>query len=177
MEGLVHRGRLERRPPFPPVPDVRDWHAADGAGIRRRRLRPQGRRGDGRAERPDCHQGFGTDCHPVTIPEAEYLYRLSYDPRRPNRLLISGQFRGGELFSWSYAPGTGELLSVADSGVPAYKCAFWDGRCYYAERLAGFEERRIVRTEHLEYTPLDAKAHIVETFEYGSGANAPKEFE
>ena len=113
----------------------------------------------------------------LSIPEAEYLYRLSYDPRRPNRLLISGQFRGGELFFWSYAPGTGELLSVADSGVPAYKCALWDGDCYYAERLAGFEERRIVRAEHLEYTPLDAKAHIVETFEYGSGANAPKEFE
>lgn len=113
----------------------------------------------------------------LSIPEAEYLYRLSYDPRRPNRLLVSGQTKGGEIFSWAYAPGTGELLSVADSGVPAYKCALWDGQCFYAERLAGFEERRIARAEHLEYTPLDAKAHIVETFEYGSGANAPKEFE
>ena len=113
----------------------------------------------------------------LAIPEAEYLYRLSYDPRRPNRLLVSGQFRGGELFSWSYAPGMDELVEIADSGVPAYKCALWDGQCCYAERIAGFEERRIVRAEHLEYTPLDAKAHIVETFEYGSGANAPKEFE
>ena len=113
----------------------------------------------------------------LSIPEAEYLYRLSYDPRRPNRLLVSGQFRGGELFSWSYAPGMDELVEIADSGVPAYKCALWDGRCYYAERIAGFEERRIVEVEHLEYTPLDAKAHVAETVEYGSGANAPKEFE
>ena len=70
-----------------------------------------------------------------------------------------------------------ELVAVTDNGVPAYKCALWDGQCYYAERLAGFEERRIARTEHLEYTHLDAKAHVAETVEYGSGANAPKEFE
>ena len=113
----------------------------------------------------------------LEIPEAEYLYRLSYDPRRPNRLLISGQFRGGELFSWSYAPGTGELLSVADNGVPAYKCALWDGQCYYAERIAGFEERRIVEAEHLEYTPLEADRRVVETVEYGKAENVPEEFE
>lgn len=71
----------------------------------------------------------------------------------------------------------GELAAVTDNGVPAYKCALWDGRCYYAERLAGFEERRIVRAEGLELTPLDAKARIVETIEYGSGVNAPEEFE
>ena len=113
----------------------------------------------------------------LSIPEAEYLYRLSYDPRRPNRLLVSGQFCGGGIFSWAYAPGTGELLSVADSGVPAYKCALWDGDCYYAERLAGFEERRIVRAEHLEFTPLDARKHIVETVEYEKAENVPEEFE
>ena len=113
----------------------------------------------------------------LEIPEAEYLYRLSYDPRRPNRLLISGQFRGGELFSWAYAPGMDELVAVTDGGTPAYKCAFWDGRCYYAERLAGFEERRIVRAEHLEYTPLEADGRVVETIEYGKAENVPEEFE
>ena len=70
-----------------------------------------------------------------------------------------------------------ELMAVTDGGTPAYKCAFWDGQCFYAERSAGFEERRIVRAEHLEYTPLDAKTHIVETIEYGKGVNTPKEFE
>ena len=113
----------------------------------------------------------------LKIPEAEYLYRLSYDPRRPNRLLVSGQFRGGGIFSWAYAPGMDELTAVTDNGVPAYKCAFWDGRCYYAERLAGFEERRIVKAEHLEYTHLDAKAHVVETIEYGKNTATPEEFE
>ena len=113
----------------------------------------------------------------LEMPDVEYLYRLSYDPQSPNRLLVSGQFRGGGIFSWAYAPGMDELMAVTDGGTPAYKCAFWDGQCFYAERIAGFEERRIVRAEHLEYTPLDAKTHIVETIEYGSGANAPKEFE
>ena len=113
----------------------------------------------------------------LAIPEAEYLYRLSYDPRRPNRLLVSGQTKGGEIFSWAYAPGMDELVAVTDNGTPAYKCALWDGQCFYAERLKGFEERRIVRAELLELTPLDARTHIVETIEYGTGANAPKEFE
>ena len=70
-----------------------------------------------------------------------------------------------------------ELVAVTDNGVPAYMCALWDGQCFYAERIAGFEERRIVRAEGLELTPLDAKAHVVETIEYGSGVNAPEEFE
>ncbi|MGN0880124.1 MAG: hypothetical protein ACI4WT_11840 [Oligosphaeraceae bacterium] len=113
----------------------------------------------------------------LDIPEAMFLYRLSYDPQRPNRLLISGETHGGGLFSWSYVPGMGELLAMTDGGTPAYKCALWDGVCHYAQRIAGFEERRIVQAEHLELTPLDARKHIVETIEYGSGANAPKEFE
>jgi hypothetical protein len=111
------------------------------------------------------------------IPEAMFLYRLSYDPRRPNRLLISGETHDGGIFSWAYAPGMDELVAVTDGGTPAYKCAFWDGSCYYAERLAGFEERRIVRAEHLEFTHLNAKAHVAETIEYGKNMNTPKEFE
>ena len=113
----------------------------------------------------------------LDIPEAMFLYRLSYDPQRPNRLLTSGETHNGDIFSWSYVPGMGELLAVADNGTPAYKCALWDGRCYYAERVAGFEERRIVRAEHLAFTPIDANAHIVETIEYKAMANTPKEFE
>lgn len=56
-------------------------------------------------------------------------------------------------------------------------CALWDGESHHTERLKGGEERRIVKVEHLEYTHLDAKAHVVETIEYGSGVNTPEEFE
>ena len=113
----------------------------------------------------------------LEIPEAEYLYRLSYDPQRPNRLLISGQRRNGSIFSWSYVPEMCELNEITDDGTPAYKCALWDGQCFYAERLDGFEERRIVKAEHLELTPLDADGRVVETIEYGKAENAPEEFE
>lgn len=113
----------------------------------------------------------------LEIPEAEYLYRLSYDPQRPNRLLISGQRRNGSIFSWSYVPEMRELNEITDDGTPAYKCALWDGQCFYAERLDGFEERRIVKAEHLELTPLDADGRVVETIEYGKAENAPEEFE
>ena len=113
----------------------------------------------------------------LDIPEAMFLYRLSYDPQRPNRLLISGENRNGDIFSWSHVPQMGELMAVADGGTPAYKCALWDGVCFYAKRIAGFEEHRIVRAEHLGFTPLDANAHIVETIEYKAMADTPKEFE
>ncbi len=106
-----------------------------------------------------------------------FLYRLSYDPQRPNRLFISGQRKGGDIFSWAYAPGMNELVSLTNGGVPAYKCAFWDGVCCYDKRLKGFEARRIVRPGSLEYMHLEAKAHIVETIAYGTGTNAPEEFE
>lgn len=56
-------------------------------------------------------------------------------------------------------------------------CALWDGESHHTERLKGGEERRIVRAEGLELTPLDAKTRIVETIEYGSGVNTPEEFE
>lgn len=113
----------------------------------------------------------------LEIPEAEYLYRLSYDPQRPNRLLISGQSRDGSIFSWSYVPEMRELNEITDDGIPAYKCALWDGQCFYAERLDGFEERRIVKAEHLGLTPLEADGRVVETVEYGKAENAPEEFE
>ena len=113
----------------------------------------------------------------LDIPEAMFLYRLSYDPQRPNRLLISGENHNGDIFSWSYAPGMGELLAVADNGTPAYKCALWDGACYYARRIAGFEERRIVKAEHLEFTPLHAEEHVIETIEYGTNTSIQGEFE
>jgi hypothetical protein len=113
----------------------------------------------------------------LEIPGAMFLYRLSYDPQRPNRLLISGETHGGDIFSWAYAPGMDELVAITDGGTPAYKCAFWDGECFYAERVKGFEERRIVRAEHLEYTHLEARKHVVETIEYGKNINTPEEFE
>jgi hypothetical protein len=86
----------------------------------------------------------------LALPGVEYLYRVSYDPFQPNRLLISGQFPGGEIFSWAYQPGMKKLYEVITDGVPAYKCAFYEGGCYYAKREAGFEERHIVKAESLE---------------------------
>lgn len=70
-----------------------------------------------------------------------------------------------------------ELVAVTDNGVPAYMCALWDGESHHTERLKGGEERRIVRAEGLELTPLDVKARIVETIEYGKNTTTPEEFE
>ena len=107
----------------------------------------------------------------------EFLYRVSYDPFQPNRLLISGQFPGGEIFSWAYQPGMKKLYEVAADGVPAYKCAFYEGDCYYAKREAKFEERHIFQAESLELNELPAEEHIVETEEFTYARPENQEFE
>ena len=93
------------------------------------------------------------------------------------RLLIARQRKRGDIFSWTYAPGTGELAAVTDNGTARLYVRPM-GRRKPPRRMAeGGRGRRIVRGESLELTPLDAKARIVETIEYGSGVNAPEEFE
>ena len=95
-----------------------------------------------------------------------YLYRVSYDPSQPNRLLISGEYPNGEIFSWTYKPGLKELKSVFADGVAAYKCAMYNGECYYAERMAGFEDRRIRQAQTLGFAALPAEEYITETEEF-----------
>jgi hypothetical protein len=55
------------------------------------------------------------------------------------------------------------LKHVIADGVPAYKCAFYGGDCYYAKRENGFEERRIVRAADLRLVDLNAEQFITET--------------
>lgn len=102
----------------------------------------------------------------VEFRDAEYLYRVTYDPFNPRRLLISGQLFGGEIFSRVYVPGTGELYSLSADGVPAYKAFFWHDLCFYARRVGrGFEEREIARAEQFTLTPLDPGGIVTQTQE------------
>lgn len=71
-----------------------------------------------------------------------------------------------------------KLEKITDGGEPCYKCAFWHDECYYARRIAGFEERRIIRAEQLEITSLNADDFIVETEKAGRmNENIEAEFE
>ena len=36
--------------------------------------------------------------------DVEWLYRVSYNPDNPHELLISGQKKGGYIFSWIFNP-------------------------------------------------------------------------
>lgn len=119
---------------------------------------------------------FGSRRGPVIIREAErtvtlnfqnvaYLYRVSYDPFQSNRLLISGEYPGGEIFSWTYQPGMKLLKAVFADGAAAYKCAMYDGTCCYAGRTDGFEDRRIRKAQTLEFSGLPAEKYIIETEE------------
>ena len=105
-----------------------------------------------------------------------YLYRVSFDPLQPNRLLISGEYANGEIFSWTYQPGMKVLKSVQADNVAAYKCAMFEDDCFYAHREAGFEDRRIMKAKSVGYTDLPAEVFITETEEFTSNINLEPEF-
>ena len=93
----------------------------------------------------------------IAFGDAEYLYRLSYDPFHPSRLLISGQSYNGDIFSRLYDMVRGELYELEADGEPAYKAALWKGRCFYAKRVgANFEDRRITAAGVLRKRRLEA---------------------
>ena len=112
----------------------------------------------------------------LNFHDVDYLYRVSFDPFQPNRLLISGQYPNGEIFSWTYKPGMKQLMSVLADGVAAYKCAMYNGECYYAERMKGFEDRRIRKAKSLDFTNLPAEKYISESEEFTDNHETP-EFE
>lgn len=63
----------------------------------------------------------------LTFANVEYLYRVSYNPDCPQELLISGQYKGGEIFTWVLNPQVKSQCSLSVDGMPAYKAAFFKG--------------------------------------------------
>ena len=163
-----HRFRLYRMYGFNSEPMAQEF--ADVGFVRKDHVVYAGRRGPITIVEP----GRATI---LTLHGVEFLYRVSYDPFQPNRLLISGQYADGTIFSWSYQPGMKILRHIITDGVPAYKCAFWDQECFYARRENGFEDRHIVRAENIRLADLHAEQFITETEEptYSTSMNA--EFE
>lgn len=92
----------------------------------------------------------------IHIHDAEYLYRVTYDPFHPGRMYISGQTFSGEIFSRIYVPSENEMIELQADGAVAYKAAFWKDTCYYAQRLGnGFEDRKIVKAGRLRRIRLN----------------------
>ena len=84
----------------------------------------------------------------------EELFRVSYDAARPHRLLISGRYNGA-VCSWIYDLSSDDLYDVEADGVPAYKCAFYNDKCYYALQTGeGFEDREVVEAQDVKITLL-----------------------
>lgn len=107
-----------------------------------------------------------------TIPEAEYIYRLSYIPEDPNQLLITGQNKDGDLFTWIYHLMQHTIHVVVADALTAYKCCLFKGRCFYATRndSDGFEERHIVEANTVQYIELDKANILVEEVKKASMA-------
>ena len=111
---------------------------------------------------------IGETMQKLTFANVEYLYRVSYNPDCPQELLISGQYKGGEIFSWALNPHAKSQCSLSVDGMPAYKAAFFKGRCFYAKRGEnGFEDRRIEEAREVSKNALDfdsiVKIEMVET--------------
>ena len=91
----------------------------------------------------------------IACPDWNELLRISYDPVYPDHLLISCRYKG-RLSSWLYDMHTGKLFDIEADGTAAYKCAFFQGTCYYARQTGeGFEDREIVETLDYKITPLN----------------------
>lgn len=87
-------------------------------------------------------------------PGLEELFRISYDASRPHRLLISGRYHE-RICSWIFDLSNDNLHEVEADGNPAYKCAFIDGKCYYAKQVGdGFEDREVFEASVVKITPL-----------------------
>ena len=112
----------------------------------------------------------------IKFGDAEYLYRLSYDPFHPSRLLVSGQSFNGKIFSRLYDMVRGELFDLEADGEPAYKAALWKDQCFYAKRVgANFEDRRIVAANMLRKRRLDADLFLTIETETNSRSAAMEE--
>ena len=99
----------------------------------------------------------------LNFPNVEYLYRVSYNPNKPNELLISGQYKDGTLFSWICNPFAKTLRQVTINGETAYKMALFNEQCFYAKRISeAFEDRSIVEAETLSEEVLDYDFHVAE---------------
>ena len=105
----------------------------------------------------------------ASFRDAEFLYRVTYDPFDPRRLIVSGQKFDGSLFSRVFYPWALKLENlVADGGV-AYKAAFWRDRCFYCEKIGpGFEDRRIVEARSFVLEHLDVDEYMCITYDENS---------
>lgn len=102
----------------------------------------------------------------IAIKDAEYLYRVGFDPFYPNKLLISGQKNGGKIFSRIYNFKTKILQELECDGFPAYKAASLKGKYFYALKVgSGFEDRKIVEGHSVCIKTLDTDQFISQTEE------------
>jgi len=99
----------------------------------------------------------GNKTQKLTFTDVEYLYRVSYNPDNPQELLISGQDKNGELFSWICNITARTLQSLCIDCNPAYKAALFGDKCYYTYRndTDYFEDRHILESTDFTRKNLD----------------------
>lgn len=82
-----------------------------------------------------------------------FLYRVSYDPRDTNKIIICGADHGGKISSVFYDFAHGSVLGKI-SGEDIYKAAVWENELVFAERLGVARDDRQLRwLETFEIVP------------------------
>lgn len=94
----------------------------------------------------------------------KFIYRLSYDPQHPSRMLISAVTKNDKVISFYYDITTEEVCLINDGDQPCYKCCFWNGDIYYCKKKDGglFEERKIIKAEQPQLTNVKREMLIEE---------------
>ena len=93
----------------------------------------------------------------LELPDVSIVYRLSYVANNMQNLLISGRDINNNLFSWCVDVITSKRRDIrTPEGEPAYKCAMFNYKLWYAKKLSdSFEDRQIVELPNPVLVTLD----------------------
>ncbi len=86
--------------------------------------------------------------------DAQYYYRISFNPHDVQQLIISGSSHDNAVFTRSFHLITQEAHNITINAQPAYKCALWRNECYYARQTGPNFEDRTICAGDAEFTPL-----------------------
>lgn len=75
------------------------------------------------------------------------IYRVTYRHDVPDKLLITGQRPDKTFFTSEYDLGTNEEYTIECGGKSPYKCTILGDAIIHAERVGGFEQRKL-KMEH-----------------------------
>ena len=88
----------------------------------------------------------------LELPKHFHVYRITYNVNNPSELILSTK-KDDTDYILTYNLENGSIHSLKVPNDIPYKACFYNGKCYYAHRLGGFEERIIKEAPEFKLVP------------------------